>query len=97
VRRRVVGLGVWIELAPERDYFIIRAEIANAGPFGVTRVYAGHGPLLSGEQSRTAESVYVPTRGARSREEFSPTSYGLPTYAWGWMDYSGRRGGIGMG
>src|SRR5262249_10745104 len=29
--------------------------------------------------------------------KFGKTSFGLPTMGWGWTDYSGKHGGIGMG
>ncbi len=91
-----VGLGVTIELLPDRDYFSIRAEIANGGPWWLTQFYAGRGALHTGDASRQGESVWMPTRGGASYEEFSHTTLGQPTYGWGWTDYSGARGGIGM-
>lgn len=92
-----VGLGVSIELAPERNYLILRAEIANGGPHGVTRFYAGQGTVVTGEPARAGETVWLPTRGGHSHPKFQPTHIGLPTYCWGWADYSGARSGIGMG
>lgn len=92
-----VGLGVEIELAPKREYFSIRSEIANGGGWWVTNFYAGKGQLVTGDSSPENERVRIPTHGTRRRTEFKGTSLGLPTYTWGWTDYSGERGGIGMG
>ena len=91
-----IGLGVTIELGPGQDYFIIRAEIANGGPHWLTRLDAGLGELLTGDATRTQEVVWVPARGGAGHEEFSRPMLGLPTYGWGWADYSGARGGIGV-
>lgn len=91
-----IGLGVTIELLPQRDYFVIRAEIANGGPLWLTQFYAGRGELLSGDTSRQRESVWVPTRGGAGYEQFVHKTMGLPTYVWGWTDYSGARGGVGI-
>lgn len=100
-----VGLGVSIELAPGREYFVVQAEVANGGPGYVTNFYAGHGEVLTGDASRDAETVWVPDEGGFTRAAFKGvpvigdyrTSVGVPTYFWGWTDYSGKRGGIGMG
>lgn len=91
-----VGLGVWIELAPGREYFALRAEIANAGPLGVTNFYAAQGEGLTGEISRADETVWIPTRGGTPRSRFSGAVLGFPTYTWGWMDCSGKHGGLGI-
>lgn len=91
-----VGLGVSIDLAPRQHYFIIRAEIANGGGYWVTNFYAAQGEVLTGDQSRATERVTVPTRGSSSFQDFSYASLGAPTYTWGWADYSGQRGGIGI-
>ena len=92
-----VGLGVEIALAPGRDFFVLRAEIANGGPLWVTSFYAGKGRLLTGESSRKSEHVHIPGRGGFDRSEFRGRSLGDPTYSMGWTDYSGARGGIGIG
>lgn len=95
-RETGVGLGVEIELAPERGYFIVRTEIANGGPLWVTNFYAARGIVRTGDASREQEFISIPTRGRFARSRFSGMSLGLPTYGWGWSDYSGQRGGIGM-
>lgn len=95
-RETGVGLGVIIELAPDRDYFIVRAEIANGGGWWVTNFYAARGAVVTGDSSRNSETIYVPTRGAWKRDGLNARSLGLPTYGWGWSDYSGGTGGIGM-
>lgn len=92
-----VGMGVTIELAPDREYFVIRAEIANGGPEWVTNFYAGHGEVLTGDAARTTETIWMPTRGGFKRNDFRGFSLGHPTYTWGWSDYSGKHGGVGMG
>ena len=91
-----IGLGVEVELAPDQICFVIRTEVANNGPLWLTRFYGGLGELLTGDESRAEELVWVPCRGGASHEEFSRTTLGLPTYGWGWADYSGERGGIGI-
>ena len=91
-----VGIGVTIELAPASSHFVIRAEIANNGPLWLTRLSFGCGELLTGDDDRAAEEVWLPCHGGASHEDFSHASIGLPTYAWGWTDYSGSRGGIGV-
>lgn len=91
-----VGLGVSIELAPDRSYFVIRAEIANGGPLWVTSFYAGKGKLLTGDPSPEKERVFIAEPGGFERSKFQGMSLGLPTYSWGWTDYSGQRGGLGQ-
>lgn len=90
-----VGVGLFIELTPERDYFVIRTEIANGGPLWVTSFYAGRGALRTGANSRDEETVWIPARGGFARQGFQDRHLGLPTYAWGWMDYSNPHAGIG--
>lgn len=92
-----VGLGVAIALAPSSDYFSITAEIANGGGYWVTSFYAGKGTVLTGDASATTERIHIPTRGEFERTSFKDTHLGLPTYTWGWMDYSGSKGGLGIG
>lgn len=92
-----VGLGVEIELSRNQTYFIVRAEIANGGPLWVTNFYAGRGKLLTGDTNPDKERVHIPTRGGFERANFKGRSLGAPTYVWGWSDYSGRKGGIGVG
>ncbi len=91
-----VGLGVNIDLAPEQPYFIIKTEIANGGGWWVTNFYAGKGELRTGDSSAENEEVHIPARGGFPRTRFRGMTLGLPTYGWGWSDYSGRQGGIGM-
>ena len=91
-----IGLVVTIELAPDQNCFVIRAEIANGGPLWLTQFYGGRGELLTGDESREHELVWVPARGGTGYAEFAHTTLGLPTYGWGWADYSGERGGIGV-
>ena len=91
-----IGVGLTIELELERDYFIIRAEIANGGPLWLTQFCGGRGELLSGDASRECESVWIPCRGGVGYGELDCETLGLPTYGWGWSDYSGERGGIGV-
>ena len=91
-----VGLGVEIELAPKRNYLLIQAEIANGGPLWVTRFYAGHGEVRTGEPSRSNETIWFPGRGGFQRDGFTDRSYGLPTYGSAWVDFSGQASGIGM-
>jgi hypothetical protein len=92
-----VGLGVSIALAPSSDYFSITATIANGGGYWVTSFYAGKGTVLTGDASETSERIHIPTRGEFDRASFKDTKLGLPTYTWGWMDYSGSKGGLGIG
>lgn len=91
-----VGLGVEIELAPDWDYFLARTVIANGGGWWVTGFYAGKGKVLTGDSNPDAERVHIPARGGFPRAKFKGMSLGLPTYAWGWSDFSGPRGGMGM-
>ena len=91
-----IGVGLTIELDLGMDYFIIRAEIANGGALWLTQFCGGRGELLSGDASRERESVWIPCRGGVGYRELDRKTLGLPTYGWGWSDYSGERGGIGV-